>query len=64
MKCFEYEYFIQYGNGCGIVFAESKAEACKMIKCNPPYRHSELIDLEIKEIDVSKPQIIDHSWAE
>jgi len=61
MKCFEYRYDIPYGNGCGIVFAKSELEACKMIKYRP---YSELIELTITEIDMSKPQIIDHSWAE
>lgn len=63
LKAFEYDYSIPYGYGCGIVFAETKEDAIKMIK-EKPYSVTEDLDLEIKEIDTSKPCVIDHSWCE
>jgi len=59
LKAFEYNYRISYGHGCGIVFAKTKEDAIKMIKTMPHAR-----ELEVEEIDISKPIIIDHSWEE
>jgi hypothetical protein len=61
MRMFKYEYSISYGCGCGVVLAESKRKAKQMIRENP-YATTE--DLEIEEIDISKSQLVDHSWSE
>jgi hypothetical protein len=61
LKAFEYNYSIRYGSGCGIVFAETKEEAIKMINEKP---YAMVRDLEVEEIDISKPRIFDHSWQE
>jgi hypothetical protein len=61
MKLYRYTYYLPYGDGCGVVLAESKNEAKKMILERP---YAIVRDLEIKEIDMSKKQILDHSWSE
>jgi len=61
LKMFSYTYDIPYGNGCGIVIAKTKEIAIEMIRVSP---YSTLNDFEIEEIDVSTPQLIDHSWSE
>jgi hypothetical protein len=62
MKIFEYSYGIRYGAGCGIVIAKTKELAIEMVMKNP---YSEPVeDLELKEIDKSVSQVIDHSWCE
>ncbi len=61
LKAFEYDYYINYGHGCGIVFAKTKEDAIKMIKEKP---YSGIKNFEIEEIDTSKPCVIDHSWSE
>lgn len=60
LKAFKYNYFINYGNGCGVVFAKTKGDAIKMIEMRRPHAQ----DLEVEEIDISKPIVIDHSWEE
>lgn len=63
MKIFTYSYYIPYGSGAGIVIAESKEEAIRMIK-EKPYGTIEDGDLEVTEIDISKPLIVDMSCVE
>lgn len=60
MKIFEYEYFIRWGRGQGIIIAETKELAIKMLT----KKKGNVEDLEITEKDISIPQIIDHSWEE
>jgi hypothetical protein len=62
MKVFIYEYPIRCGNGAGIVIAESEVEAAKMIY--EKLKIGVFDELEITEIDISVPQVIDHSWEE
>jgi hypothetical protein len=67
MKVFEYEYYERWGNGAGIVIAESIDDAKAMMKEPYPFHKTieELFpDLEIKEVDITKPRVIDHSWCE
>ena len=61
MKIFEYSYYIHYGNGCGIVIAKTKELALEMVMKNP---YASPKDLELKEIDKSVSQVVDHSWCE
>ena len=61
MKLFEYSYSIPYGSGCGVIIAKNKDDALKMVLDHP---YEKVIDLEIQEIDIQKPQILDHSWSE
>lgn len=46
--------------GCGVVFAKTKEDAIKMINDHP---YSTVIELEVEELDISKPLIVDHSWS-
>ena len=62
MKIFEYSYHINYGNGCGIVIAKTKELAIEMVMKNP--YASPIENLELKEIDKSVSQVVDHSWCE
>jgi hypothetical protein len=62
MKIFEYGYYILYGRGVGIVIAETKELAIEMVMKNPYSTPVE--DFELKEIDTSISQVIDHSWCE
>lgn len=67
MKVYEYDYYISYGSGSGIVIAESVEEAIKLMCEEYSSEHTvqELFpDLELTEIDITKPQVIDHSYAE
>ena len=63
MKVFTYSYFISYGSGAGVVVAESKEEAIRMIEENP-FECFKEDDLELEELDTSKPTIVDMSWVE
>jgi hypothetical protein len=60
MKLFEYKYDLRYGNGQGVILANSMDEAEKMLR----EQIRSLPELEIEEIDITKPQVIDHSWEE
>lgn len=67
LKVFEYTFFERWGNGQGIVIAESVDEAIKMMR--KPYSDdksvSELFpELVFEEVDITKKQVIDHSWCE
>lgn len=67
MKVYVYSYYESWGAGQGIVIAESIDEAIKLMKApyDPTSTVKELFpDLEFEEIDISKPQVIDHSWCE
>lgn len=68
MKVYEYAYFIRYGSGSGIVIAESAEDAIKLLCENyPPPNNTvkELFpELELTEIDITKPRVFDHSYAE
>lgn len=61
LKAFEYYYIISYGKGCGIVFAKTKEDAIAIINRDP---YATIEDLEVNEVDISKPCIFDHSWSE
>jgi hypothetical protein len=67
MKVYEYEYYEKWGNGTGIVIAESIEDA--KILMRKPYPSKQTLEslfpnLKFKEIDITKPQVIDHSWTE
>ena len=62
MKVFEYEYFINYGSGAGIVIAGSKSSAMRMIK--ERFDDESLDELILTEVDLSVPRLIDHSYNE
>jgi hypothetical protein len=67
MKVFEYTYYDRWGAGQGIVIAESEEGAIALMR--EPYSAdkitSELFpELVFEEIDVTKSQVIDHSWCE
>lgn len=68
MKIYEYEYYERWGNGVGVVIAESEEQAKQMMA--DPYSDSgktldELFpNLELREIDVNIARVIDHSWCE
>jgi len=66
MKIFEYTYNIRWGEGQGIVIAESIEEADRMLR--EPYREEDRSSLFpgliFEEIDITKSQVIDHSWVE
>jgi hypothetical protein len=67
MKVFRYEYYEEWGNGAGIVIAESIEDARKMMR--EPYPLDKTVEelfpnLEFEEIDITKPQVIDQSWTE
>jgi hypothetical protein len=67
MKAFRYEYYEKWGNGAGIVIAESIEDAKKMMR--EPYPLDKTVEelfpnLEFEEIDITKPQVIDQSWTE
>ena len=71
MRLFEYSYHISYGNGCGIVIAESLEEAIEMmkqdavsIKIRKATFEETYPDFEITEIDLSVKQIVDYSYEE
>jgi len=67
MKVFEYEYYERWGNGAGIVIAESIEDAKVMMRSPyPPDKTVEMLfpELEFTEVDITKPQVIDHSYAE
>jgi len=61
LKAFEYLYSIRNGCGMGIVFAKTKEDAIKIIEDNP---YAPIENLDVKEIDISKTCIFDHSWSE
>jgi hypothetical protein len=64
MKVYKYTYLIRWGEGQGIVIAESIEDADKMLR--EPYREQDrpslFPELDFEEIDITKPQVIDHSW--
>ena len=67
MKVFKYEYFEDWGAGQGIVIADNEEMAIEMMR--KPYskdkKTSDLFpELTFEEIDITKPQVIDHSWSE
>jgi len=60
LRLFEYTYDRNWGAGQGVILAHSKDEAEKMLREERKF----LPGLEIEEIDITKPQVIDHSWEE
>ena len=65
MKVFEYWYDETWGEGQGIVIAESEDEAIKMMMEDYDAPIERVYpDLKFTEIDITKPQLIDHSWCE
>jgi len=73
MKVFEYNYYERWGNGCGIIIAESVDHAkellCKSYLEKEEKSIVEILDkeypnIEFTEIDITEPQIIDHSYME
>lgn len=67
MKAFEYNYDIIYGNGQGIIFAESHDEAMKLFNstCSKDTSFaSQCPNFNIVEINITIPKILDYSWVE
>lgn len=68
MKVFKYDYYEPWGAGQGIVIAESIDDAKKLM--HAPYSQSDKTfeqifpNLIVEEVDITKPQVIDHSWCE
>lgn len=66
MKAFRYEYFEAWGEGQGIVIAESIEDAIAMMVA--PYSDKSVDKLyphlKFEEIDVTKPQVFDFTWTE
>jgi len=67
VKVFEFRYYERWGNGAGIVVAETIEDAKVMMKA--PYGDDKTIEqifpeLEFEEIDITKPRVIDHTWTE
>jgi hypothetical protein len=67
MKVYRYEYYESWGDGQGIVIAESEEHAIELMRApySSEYSKEKLFpDLIFEEIDITKPQVIDHSWTE
>jgi ribosome-binding factor A len=66
MKVYAYTYYDSWGAGQGIVVAESIEDADKMLRepHSEKVRQSLFPELRFEEIDITKPQVIDHSWSE
>lgn len=67
MKVYSYTYYERWGAGQGIVIAESIEDAIKMML--EPYSSDHTVEdlfpeLAFEEIDITKSQVIDHSWCE
>jgi hypothetical protein len=70
MKVFEYNYHICGGCGCGMVVARTKRDAIKavIVKTRTDGWGTDGIpkakEIAMKEIDITKPQVVDHKWVE
>lgn len=67
MKIYEYEFYERWGNGAGIVIAESEEHAKEMMMA--PYSSDKTVQEvfplpTFKEIDPNVAQVLDHSWTE
>jgi len=66
MKVFKFKYYERWGAGQGIIIAETKEIAIKIMIA--PYLPEPLEEifpkLELKEIDISTPCVLDFSWSE
>jgi hypothetical protein len=67
MKVFEFTYYERWGNGAGIVVAETTEDAIKLM-CEPYPKDKTAAEmfpeLEFTEIDITKPQVVDHTYTE
>jgi hypothetical protein len=60
MKCFQYGFDIAWGNGQGIVFAESEDQAREMIKAHDSYKcfcDPKNGTIDLIEVDTTKSQL-------
>lgn len=67
MKVFQYDFDVEWGNGCGFVVAENIDNAKELITGDNGISHldkSNMKSLSITEIDLTKKEIYDFSWCE
>jgi hypothetical protein len=69
MKCYQYTFYISYGQGQGIVFAKNEKMARGLLKSENVYGSSErtkqeIDKIEMVEIDMKKAKLIDFGWSE
>jgi hypothetical protein len=67
MKVFKYEYWEEWGEGQGIVIAETQEEAIQMMR--EPYSKDKTVEqlfphLTFEEVDITEPHVMDFSWCE
>lgn len=66
MKCYQYDFFISYGQGQGIIFAENKKDARWLLETKDVYgiNVKDIAKIKLVEIDMKKTKLIDFGWSE